>query len=73
MIGLSIAGMVFGLTMMWRQRKHLRAVVGAQFKDDNWNFGQFAALFIWAPILVELLYILNGWYILSSLVYPSLP
>ncbi|KAL2842473.1 hypothetical protein BJX68DRAFT_257761 [Aspergillus pseudodeflectus] len=59
MIGLSVAGMVFGRTMMWRQRKHLRAVIGSQFKDDNWNFGQFAALFIWAPIPVELLFIVN--------------
>ncbi|KAJ0415585.1 hypothetical protein BJY00DRAFT_326831 [Aspergillus carlsbadensis] len=60
MIGLSVAGMVFGLTMMWRQREHLRAVVmRGQFKDDHWNFGQFAALFIWAPIPVELLFILN--------------
>ncbi|KAJ5193878.1 hypothetical protein N7491_001209 [Penicillium cf. griseofulvum] len=58
--GLLTAGMVVGLTMMWRQRKHLRSVARDQFEDDQWGFGQIAALTIWAPIPVELLYILNG-------------
>ncbi|KAL4900651.1 hypothetical protein BDW74DRAFT_188089 [Aspergillus multicolor] len=58
-IGLCIAGMVFGLAMMWRQRSHLRRVVGMRFRDDDWNFGQFMALSIWAPIPVGLLYELN--------------
>jgi hypothetical protein len=30
------------------------------FEDDQWGFGQIAALKIRVPILVELLYILNG-------------
>lgn len=60
LIGLLTAGMVVGLTMMWRQRKHLRSVARDQFEDDQWGFGQIAALTIWAPIPVELLYILNG-------------
>ncbi|KAJ5501862.1 hypothetical protein N7463_004736 [Penicillium fimorum] len=57
--GLLTAGMVVGLTMMWRQRRHLRSVARDQFEDDEWGFGQIAALAIWAPILVELLHILN--------------
>ncbi|OQE36163.1 hypothetical protein PENCOP_c012G03241 [Penicillium coprophilum] len=57
--GLLTAGMVVGLTMMWRQRKHLRSVARDQFEDDEWGFGQIAALTIWAPIPVELLHILN--------------
>lgn len=60
LIGLLTAGMVLGLTMMWRQRKHLRSLADDQFEDDAWGFGQIAALTIWAPIPVELLYILNG-------------
>ncbi|KAJ6181591.1 hypothetical protein N7485_000233 [Penicillium canescens] len=60
LIGLLTAGMVVGLTMMWRQRRHLRSLARDQFEDDQWGFGQIAALAIWAPILVELLYILNG-------------
>lgn len=60
LIGLLTAGMVVGLTMMWRQRRHLRSLARDQFEDDKWGFGQIAALTIWAPILVELLYILNG-------------
>ncbi|KAJ5963199.1 uncharacterized protein N7479_003075 [Penicillium vulpinum] len=57
--GLLTAGMVVGLTMMWRQRRHLRSLARDQFEDDQWGFGQIAALTIWAPIPVELLYILN--------------
>ncbi|KAL4862624.1 hypothetical protein BDV12DRAFT_207109 [Aspergillus spectabilis] len=59
LIGLLTAGMVVGLTMMWRQRRHLRSLARDQFEDDQWGFGQIAALTIWAPVLVELLYILN--------------
>lgn len=59
LIGLLTAGMVVGLTMMWRQRNHLRSLARDQFEDDQWGFGQIAALVIWAPIPVELLYILN--------------
>jgi hypothetical protein len=60
LIGLLTAGMVVGLTMMWRQRRHLRSLARDQFEDDKWGFGQIAALTIWAPIVVEFLYILNG-------------
>ncbi|KAL5335740.1 hypothetical protein BJX70DRAFT_309340 [Aspergillus crustosus] len=59
LIGLLTAGMVVGLTMMWRQRRHLRSLARDQFEDDGWGFGQIAALTIWAPVVVELLYILN--------------
>lgn len=57
LIGLMTAGMVLGLVMMWRQRNHLKSVAGMHFEDDVWGFGQVAALFIWAPIPVEFLYI----------------
>lgn len=60
LIGLLTAGMVVGLTMMWRQRRHLRSLARDKFEDDQWGFGQIAALVIWAPIPVELLYVLNG-------------
>ncbi|KAJ6186203.1 hypothetical protein N7519_007504 [Penicillium mononematosum] len=59
LIGLLTAGMVVGLTMMWRQRRHLRSLARDKFEDDQWGFGQIAALTIWAPIVVELIYILN--------------
>ncbi|KAL4886209.1 hypothetical protein BJY04DRAFT_213741 [Aspergillus karnatakaensis] len=59
LIGLLTAGMVVGLTMMWRQRRHLHKLVREEFEDDQWGFGQIAALTIWAPIPVEVLYILN--------------
>ncbi|ERF77026.1 hypothetical protein EPUS_07932 [Endocarpon pusillum Z07020] len=59
LIGLMIAGMVTGLVMMWRQRNHLHSVAGEQFEDDDWGFGQIAALFIWAPIPVEIFFVLH--------------
>ncbi|KAL4976257.1 hypothetical protein BDW66DRAFT_159816 [Aspergillus desertorum] len=61
LIALLTAGMVLGLTMMWRQRRHLKSLARDKFEDDEWGFGQIAALTIWAPIPVELLYILNDW------------
>lgn len=60
LIGLMTVGMLFGLAMVWRQREHLRVVVGDKYEDDVWGFGQVAALFIWAPIPVEIFHILNG-------------
>jgi len=60
LIGFITTGMLFALAMVWRQRQHLRRVVGEKFEDDIWGFGQVAALFIWAPVPVELLSILNG-------------
>ncbi|KAL4747400.1 hypothetical protein BDW72DRAFT_206490 [Aspergillus terricola var. indicus] len=59
LIALLTAGMVLGLTMMWRQRRHLKSLARDEFEDDEWGFGQIAALTIWAPIPVELLYIIN--------------
>ncbi|KAL5003033.1 hypothetical protein BDV10DRAFT_155433 [Aspergillus recurvatus] len=59
LIGLLTACMVVGLEMMWRQRRHLKSLARDQFEDDEWGFGQIAALTIWAPIPVELIYILN--------------
>jgi hypothetical protein len=59
LLGLMISGMILGLTMMWRQRMYLRSVAGDKFEDDTWGFGQVAALFIWAPIPIELLYLIQ--------------
>lgn len=55
LLGLMIAGMIIGVSMMWRQRRYLRSVAGDQFEDDVWGFGQVAALFVWAPIPLSLL------------------
>ncbi|KAJ0421423.1 hypothetical protein BJY00DRAFT_282246 [Aspergillus carlsbadensis] len=59
LIGLLVAGMIVGLEMMWRQRRHLKSLARDEFEDDQWGFGQIAALTIWAPIVVEFIYILN--------------
>jgi hypothetical protein len=72
LIGLLVAGMIVGLEMMWRQRRHLKSLARDQFEDDQWGFGQIAALTIWAPIVVEFIYILNGKSFLSSLIRHTL-
>lgn len=60
LIALMSACMILGLAMVWRQREHLREVVGNNFEDDIWGFGQVAALFIWAPIPVDIFYLLSS-------------
>lgn len=60
LIALMTVGMLLGLAMVWRQREHLRVVVGEKYEDDVWGFGQVNALFIWAPIPIQFLLILTG-------------
>jgi hypothetical protein len=56
----SIAGLFIGLVFLWKQRNELKSVAGGEFQDDQWGFGQVAALFIWVPIPVEISYRING-------------
>lgn len=72
LIGLLTAGMILGLVMMWRQRFYLRSVAGDKFEDDLWGFGQVAALFVWAPIPIEILYVILGRLVPLLLYYCSL-
>ncbi|KAK4065843.1 uncharacterized protein Triagg1_8395 [Trichoderma aggressivum f. europaeum] len=58
---LSLVGMVWGLVKLWDQRGELIKVAGADFEDNEWGFGQVAALFTWLPIPVEISYKLNDW------------
>ncbi|EHK17822.1 uncharacterized protein TRIVIDRAFT_136014, partial [Trichoderma virens Gv29-8] len=57
---LSLVGMVWGLVKLWGQRSELIKVAGPEFEDNEWGFGQVAALFTWLPIPVEISYKLNG-------------
>ncbi|KAF7513215.1 hypothetical protein GJ744_010611 [Endocarpon pusillum] len=68
LIGLLMAGMLTGLIMMWRQRYYLHGLVGGEFEGDDWGFGQIAALFIWAPIPLEILYVVHD---LAQKRYPN--
>ncbi|UKZ80087.1 hypothetical protein TrVFT333_007852 [Trichoderma virens FT-333] len=58
---LSLVGMVWGLVKLWGQRSELIKVAGPEFEDNEWGFGQVAALFTWLPIPVEISYKLNDW------------
>ncbi|KAM0253655.1 hypothetical protein ACHAQJ_007167 [Trichoderma viride] len=53
--------MVWGLVKLWGQRSELIEVAGPDFEDNEWGFGQVAALFTWLPIPVEISYKLNDW------------
>lgn len=57
---LSLVGMIWGLVKLWGQRGELIKVAGPDFEDNEWGFGQVAALFTWLPIPVEISYKLNG-------------
>jgi hypothetical protein len=69
----SMVGMFWGLELLWAQRNDLRNVVGQNFQDDLWGFGQVAALFIWAPVPVEISYHIHGESLLFNLRRPLLP
>ncbi|KAL6694281.1 hypothetical protein J3F84DRAFT_395948 [Trichoderma pleuroticola] len=56
---LSLVGMVWGLVKLWGQRGELIKLVGPHVEDNEWGFGQVAALFTWLPIPVEISYKLN--------------
>ncbi|KAK0761620.1 hypothetical protein N5P37_006573 [Trichoderma harzianum] len=58
---LSLVGMIWGLVKLWGQRGELIKVAGPDFEDNEWGFGQVAALFTWLPIPVEISYKLNDW------------
>jgi hypothetical protein len=57
---LSTAGMIWGLVILWQQRNELVKIAVPNFEDNEWGFGQVAALFTWLPIPIELSYAVNG-------------
>jgi hypothetical protein len=60
LVVVAIFAMFLGLVFLWDQRNELKLVAAQDFQDNQWGFGQVAALFIWAPIPVEILYHING-------------
>ncbi|KAF2671883.1 hypothetical protein BT63DRAFT_452387 [Microthyrium microscopicum] len=59
-IGL-FAGIIYNTTQMEIKRHALRELVGMDFMDNQWGFGQVVAVFLWVPFLVQAFWILFGY------------
>jgi len=55
-----LIGTLVCLVQMERQRNTMRAVIGAQFQDDQWGFGQVLSICLWAPLIIQSFYYLAG-------------
>jgi hypothetical protein len=58
-LGLS-AGMIYFTTQMENKRTHMKRILGAEFQDDQWGFGQVLALCLWVPLLLQSLLAILG-------------
>lgn len=51
-------GQIWSVLRIQQQQKALASTVGEKFTDNEWGFGQFLAVFVWLPVLVEFVYYL---------------
>jgi hypothetical protein len=58
-LGLS-AGMVYYAIQMELERNGMRSVLGSDFEDDQWGFGQVVALCLWVPLGLQSIYVILG-------------
>ncbi|KDR77333.1 hypothetical protein GALMADRAFT_442853 [Galerina marginata CBS 339.88] len=49
-------GMLVEVVQMEHTRDVMRAVTGPEFQDNQWGFGQVIALFLWAPLGIQIIY-----------------
>ncbi|KAH0543890.1 hypothetical protein FGG08_001791 [Glutinoglossum americanum] len=49
-------GVLYCLVQLERKRIIMKNIVGADFQDNQWGFGQVIALLLWVPLLVQALY-----------------
>ncbi|KAH8900515.1 hypothetical protein GQ53DRAFT_776313 [Thozetella sp. PMI_491] len=56
----SFGAMLWGHSQSWRLRSYLITVARGDFEDNQWGFGQVAAMFTWVPIALEAVYKVNG-------------
>jgi hypothetical protein len=54
----SAIGSFYCMVQLEHKRSAMKAVTGDGFTDDQWEFGQVVALFLWAPVLVEFLFVI---------------
>ena len=54
----SAIGSFYCMVQLEHKRSAMKAVTGDGFTDDQWGFGQVVALFLWAPVLVEFLFVI---------------
>jgi hypothetical protein len=54
-LGLS-CGVIYEMSQLQRKRQIMKAVTGTDFVDNQWGFGQVIAIFLWVPLLIQVLY-----------------
>jgi hypothetical protein len=64
-LGLS-TGMVYFAIQMESERNHMRSILGRDFEDDQWGFGQVVALCLWVPLGLQSIYVILGKYFTSG-------
>lgn len=54
---------VIAVTQVWsilrlqKEQKAMADFIGSEYSDNTWSFGQIIAVLIWAPVIVEYLYL----------------
>lgn len=53
--GFAIGGIYF-MVQMEHKRNAMKSVTGVDFVDQQWGFGQVIALFLWMPLVIQVVY-----------------
>jgi hypothetical protein len=53
---LMTGSVVFMMYELEVTRSDLRFIVGAEYQDDEWGFGQVIAVFLWIPLCFKIMY-----------------
>ncbi|KAF2427399.1 hypothetical protein EJ08DRAFT_651458 [Tothia fuscella] len=46
-------GVLYCMVDMHRKRETIQALVGIEYQDNEWGFGQVLAVFLWAPFIIS--------------------
>ena len=56
-IGTIVTGcMIYLMCVLEGTRNYLRSIIGVDFQDDQWGFGQVIAVFVWIPLCLRVTY-----------------
>ena len=67
------AGATYYRVEMQRKRSSIQTLSGSLFQDNDWGLAQVLALFVWCPLLTQVLRILVGDIKLNSDTWGLLP
>jgi hypothetical protein len=57
--GLS-GGVIYEMVQLQGKRLFMKAVTGSNFVDNQWGFGQVIAIFLWIPLVIQVIYYFCG-------------